>query len=113
MAKVHVDDYRRAENCRVKAERASGDRKAKWIDLAERWDEAADRVGVSAAAVDAKRDKNLFALEVDRRQEPPMQDITHPNLDASSWSLAIIIARDFHHRRSRLRFDPDVRRPPL
>jgi len=22
-------------------------------------------------------------------------------------------ARDFHHRRSRLRFDPDVRRPPL
>jgi hypothetical protein len=62
MAKVHVDDYRRAENCRVKAERASGDRKAKWIDLAERWDEAADRVEVSAAAVDAKRDKNLFAL---------------------------------------------------
>jgi hypothetical protein len=46
--------------------------------------EAADRVEVSAAAVDAKRDKNLFALEVDRRQEPPMQDITHPNLDASS-----------------------------
>jgi hypothetical protein len=85
MAKVHVDDYRRkAENCRVKAERASGDRKAKWIDLAERWDEAADRVEVNAAAVDAKRDKNLFALEVDRRQEPPMQDITHPNLDALS-----------------------------
>jgi len=86
MAKVHVDEYRRkAENCRVQAERASsGDRKAKWIDLAERWDEAADRVEVSAAAVDAKRDKNLFALEVDRRQEPPTQDITHPNLDASS-----------------------------
>jgi hypothetical protein len=85
MAEVYVDEYRRkAEKCRVQAERASGDRKAKWIDLAERWDEAADRVEVSAAAVDAKRDKNLFALEVDRRQEPPMQDITHPNLDASS-----------------------------
>jgi hypothetical protein len=85
MAKVHVDEYRKnAENCRVQAERASGDRKAKWIDLAERWDEAADRVEVSAAAVDVKRDKDLFALEVDRHQEPPMQDIIHPNLDASS-----------------------------
>jgi hypothetical protein len=62
MAKVDVDEYRRkAENCRVQAARASGDRKAKWFDLAERWDEAADRVEVSAAAVDAKRDKNLFA----------------------------------------------------
>ena len=93
MAKVHVDEYgrtradeyrRKAEDCRVQAERASGDRKHKWLDLAERWDEAANQVEVSGAAVDAKRIKNLFALEVDRRQEPPMQDIAHPNLNASS-----------------------------
>ena len=50
MAKAHAaeygrsraDEYRRkAEDCRVHAERASGNWKAKWFDLAERWDEAA------------------------------------------------------------------------
>ena len=63
MAKAHAaeygrtraDEYRsKAENCRVQAQRASGDRKAKWLDLAERWDEAADQVGLSQAAVEAR-----------------------------------------------------------
>jgi hypothetical protein len=44
MAKFHAAEYGRtraeeyrskAENCRVQAERASGDRKAKWLDLAD------------------------------------------------------------------------------
>jgi hypothetical protein len=52
--------------------------------LAKRWGEVADQVEISAAALDAKRDKNLFAVGVNRRQESPMQDLAHPNLDASS-----------------------------
>jgi hypothetical protein len=60
MAKFHAAEYgrsrandyhRKAEACRVHAERASGDWKAKWLDLAERWDEAADQVALDQAAV--------------------------------------------------------------
>lgn len=58
MAKAHAaeygrtraDEYRgKAENCRVQAERASGDRKARRLDLAERWDEAADQAEAGQA----------------------------------------------------------------
>src|SRR5436190_5195854 len=83
MAKVLADEYRRkSEDCRVQAERDSGDRKGRWLDLAHRWDAAADQIEISLAAVDAERD--LCAGGVDRRQEPPMQDIAHPDLNASS-----------------------------
>ena len=49
------DEYRsKAENRRVQAERASGDRKAKWLDLAGRWDEAPDHAAFSQAPVEAR-----------------------------------------------------------
>src|SRR4051794_8677273 len=71
-----ADEYRsKAEGCRVQAERASGDRRRTWLELAERWSAAADQVEVSLAALDAERDQNLFAGGVDGRQESPMQDI--------------------------------------
>jgi hypothetical protein len=63
MAKFHAaeygrtraDEYRsKAENCRVQAERASGDRKAKWLDLADGWDEAPDHAAFSQAPVEAR-----------------------------------------------------------
>ena len=85
MAELGAGEYRgKAQDCRAQAERASGDRRDKWLELAERWEEAANHVEVSGAAVDAKRIKNLFAFEVDRRQEPRMQDIARPNLSALS-----------------------------
>jgi hypothetical protein len=68
MAKAHAaeygrsraDEYRRkAEDCRVHAERASGNWKAKWFDLAERWDEAADRLALSQAAVKARHVRDI------------------------------------------------------
>src|SRR3954447_13117569 len=62
----------KAEGCRVQAERASGDRRRTWLELAERWSAAADQVEVSLAGVGAEHDQN-------GRQESPMQDIA-PNL---------------------------------
>jgi hypothetical protein len=80
-AEIGAGEYiRKAEDCLVQAERSSGDRKSKWLELAERWKAAATKSEVSGAAVEAKRSKNTFALEVDRRQEPRMQGIASPNL---------------------------------
>src|SRR4051794_34609220 len=80
-ARSRADEYRtKAEGCRVQAERASGDRRRTWLDLAERWSAAADQVEVSLAGLDAEHDQNLFAGGVDGRQESPMQDIA-PNLN--------------------------------
>jgi hypothetical protein len=68
MAKAHAaeygrsraDEYRRkAEACRVHAKRASGDWKAKWLDLADRWDEAADQVGPTQAAANARQARHM------------------------------------------------------
>src|SRR3954454_20476568 len=74
-----ADEYRmKAEGCRVQAERASGDRRRTWLDLAERWSAAADQVEVSLAGLQSEDDENLFAGGVDGRQETPMQDIA-PN----------------------------------
>src|SRR4051794_4115277 len=75
-ARSRADEYRtKAEGCRVQAERASGDRRRTWLELAERWSAAADQVQVSLAGLDAEHDQDLFAGGVDGRQDSPMQDI--------------------------------------
>jgi hypothetical protein len=80
MAKAHAaeygrsraDEYRRkAEACRVHAKRASGDWKPKCLDLADRWDEAADQVGPTQAAVTRSRVKGeICTFDHDVRLAP-------------------------------------------
>ena len=73
-------EYRtKAEGCRVQAERASGDQRQTWLDLAERWSAAANQVEVSLAGPESEHVQNLFAGGDEGRQEPPMPDIA-PNL---------------------------------
>jgi hypothetical protein len=75
-----ADEYRmKAEGCRVQAERASGDQRRTWLDLAERWSAAADQVEVSLAGLESEHVQNLFPGGADGRQEPTMPDIA-PNL---------------------------------
>src|SRR5438309_855780 len=75
-----ADEYRmKAEDCRVQAERASGDGRRTWLDLAERWSAAADQVAVSLPGLESEHVQNLFAGGVDGRQESTTPEIS-PNL---------------------------------
>src|SRR3954452_3763296 len=58
--RTRADEYRsKAEGYRVQAERASGDGKAKWLDLSERWDQAAGQVALTQAAVEARQARDM------------------------------------------------------